>query len=225
MPTELIIFDCDGTLSDSEYAHNSAIADLLVELGYLHYTATYCLDHFAGKGMEAVIAKIEQSENTRLPENFVPRYMKMFIEKIPTEVKEVAHAVQSVQMLSKKYKVCVASNGERENVIESLKALGLYEHFRDDRIFTKDDVARGKPAPDLFLYAADQKRVAPQNSLVVEDSVTGVNAGVAAGMRTIGITAASHNPAVATQMLKAAGAERVFASWPEVMDYIKHTCG
>lgn len=225
MPTELIIFDCDGTLSDSEFAHNSAIADLLAELGYPHYTATYCLDHFAGKGIEAVIARIEQNENIRLPQHFVSRYMEMFIKKIPTEVKEVAHAVQSVEMLSKKYKVCVASNGERENVIESLKALELYEHFRDDRIFTKDQVARGKPAPDLFLFAATQKKATPESTLVIEDSVTGVNAGVAAGMRTIGITAASHNPAVATQMLKEAGAERVFASWPEVVDYIKQTCG
>jgi len=225
LPNELIIFDCDGTLSDSEKVHNRAISDLLVEMGYPHYTLDYCLDHFAGKGMPAVCMLIEQRENIRLPENFVRDYMDLFIERIPDELKPVADAVESVLHLSANYKICVASNGERENVTESLKALELYDLFGEDRIFTAEDVARGKPAPDLFLYAAERKNVAPENCLVIEDSISGVNAGVAAGMRTLALTAASHNPPAATQILKGAGAERVFATWLEIVDYIKQTCG
>lgn len=225
MQTELIIFDCDGTLSDSEKAHNRAISDLLNEMGYPHYTLEFCLDHFAGKGMPAVCRLIEDRENIRLPENFVRDYMDLFIKRIPDELRPVMQAVESVEYLAEEYKICVASNGERENVTESLKALGLYDLFGENRIFTAEQVPRGKPAPDLFLYAAGRKNVAPENCLVIEDSLSGVNAGVAAGMRTLGITAASHNPLVATQMLKGAGAERVFSSWAEVVNYIKLTCG
>ena len=225
MHTELIIFDCDGTLSDSEVAHNKVISDLLADMGYPLYTLDYCLENFAGRGMPYVMNAIETREDIRLPESFLTDYTTGFVKSIPTSVKPVEHAVESVDLLSKDYKICVASNGEFENIMESVKALGLYDYFGDERIFSKDQVERGKPAPDLFLFAAEQMGVAPEKAVVVEDSVTGVKAGAAAGMITLGITAAHHEPLAAGQLLKAAGATAVFGAWHEVTDYIKQHCG
>ena len=131
----------------------------------------------------------------------------------------------AAEQLAGLYKTCVASNGERNNVISSLKNIGLYDLFGDHRIFTKSQVARGKPAPDLFLFAADKMQCQPEHCIVIEDSTAGVKAGVAAGMRTIGLTAASPDPDDAGARLIEAGAHIICRDWAQILHSINSLTG
>lgn len=217
MIPELIIFDCDGTLTDSELLYNQTVADLLCGLGFPHYTLDYCKGHFIGLGMNGVKEFVEKQEGVVLPDDFVERFTRMAQERLEQNVDPVPYAVEAVALFSKTHKICVASNGERANVCASVHGVGLYEFFGEEKIFTKNQVARGKPFPDLFLYAANQMGVAPERCVVIEDSLTGVRAGIAAGMQVIGITAVSHEPQVLAENMKKEGVARVCASWPEIL--------
>jgi beta-phosphoglucomutase-like phosphatase (HAD superfamily) len=114
----------------------------------------------------------------------------------------------------------VASNGERSNVVESLNLTGLKKHFVDGHIFTKIQVKNPKPHPDLFLFAATQMGVAPENCVVIEDSAAGVRAGVAAGMMTFGFTGASHDPIKQAEILKSAGATAVYPRLIHIREHL-----
>jgi beta-phosphoglucomutase-like phosphatase (HAD superfamily) len=103
----------------------------------------------------------------------------------------------------------VASNGERGNVIKSLEVTGLLHHFDEDRVFTKIQVERPKPAPDLFLFACEKMQVAPANALAIEDSVAGVAAARAADIHVLGFTGTAHNKENHAKMLKNAGADAI----------------
>lgn len=221
MKPECIIFDCDGTLTDSESIHNHAVADTLAALGYPHYDFEYCITHFAGRGMANVVAAVEAQEGIRLPDNFVSSYMNLFLERMENQIKPVAGAPEAVEILSASYKTCVASNGEPENVIRSVQAIGLYPLFGAGRIFTKSQVAQGKPFPDLFLFAAGKMGVAPDKCVVIEDSISGVQAGLSAGMHVIGITTISHDPDKTTKYMKDLGVPAIFERWDGIVDYIK----
>lgn len=218
---ELIIFDCDGTLTDSEAVHNRAVADVLADLGYPHYDFEYCMTHFAGRGMHNVVAAIEAQEGVTLPDHFVPSYVRLFLERMATQIEPVKGAPEAVAHLASRYKTCVASNGEPESVTQSVQAIGLYPLFGAERIFTKSQVARGKPYPDLFLFAAEKMGAAPESCVVVEDSLTGVQAGLAAGMHVIGLTAVAHHPEKTANDMKALGVPAIFSNWGEIVDYIK----
>lgn len=225
MGIDLVIFDNDGTLADSESLNNAAVATLLQRLGFEKYTLDYCVENMVGKTMNDIVYLVESEENTKLPDDFIERFVRIVCEESDKLLQPVKGAVEAVRELSEKYKICVGSNGERENVFVSQRSIGLFDFFTDERIFTAGQVARGKPYPDLFLYAAEKMGVSPHRSLVIEDSSTGVRAGVAAGMRVIGITAVAHNKPASAQFLKHAGAEQVFDQWPDIVDYIKTSCG
>lgn len=217
MNPELIIFDCDGTLVDSEKMYIQLTSDMLTELGYPHYSVDFCRHHFIGRGMAAVKEFVEKQEQTKIADDFVDRFSSLAQERLEVEVKPVPYAVEAVELLSGTHKTCVASNGERDNVTTSVRGIGLYDIFGEEKIFTKNQVARGKPFPDLFLYAANQMGVLPERCIVIEDSLTGVRAGVAAGMQVIGITAVSHEPQTLAENMKKEGAARVCSSWPEIL--------
>jgi HAD superfamily hydrolase (TIGR01509 family) len=220
MPVNLIIFDCDGTLTDSEMLNNKATADVLARLGYPQYTLEYSLQHFAGLALNDIKHIIEEKENTWIPDHFIPDFIRLVSEYQDVYLEEVKGACEAANQLSNLYKTCVASNGERNNVIKSLKIIGLHDLFGEGRIFTKSQVTRGKPAPDLFLFAANQMQCPPETCIVIEDSVAGVKAGVAAGMRTIGLTAASHDPGEAGDKLTEAGAHIICGDWSRIQHSI-----
>lgn len=215
-----IIFDCDGTLTDSEYLNNKANADTLAGLGFANYTTQYSIENFTGLTMSEIKSIIEAREGRVIPDNYIPDYIRLVAEYQKIYLQPVAGALGAVEALQKNFKTCVASNGERSNVINSLKQVGLYDDFGDARIFTKIQVARGKPAPDLFLFAAEQMGVPPASCIVIEDSQSGVQAGVAAGMHVIGFTATHHDPEPGAQRLRDLGAHQVFRSWDEIVHYI-----
>lgn len=225
MPTELIIFDNDGTLCDSEEINNTATANILLKLGFSQYTAEFCHEHLAGMAMSDVREKVENESGKKLPDNFTSMFVQSALLETERSMRPVPGSVEAAKLLSKSYKVCVGSNGERTNVLTSIRKIGLMDLFTEDRIYTKSQVSRGKPAPDLFLHAANAMKVAPEKTIVIEDSPSGARAGLAAGMRVLGIAAVSHNAESMTKNLKTVGVERVFVSWPEIVDYIKNDCG
>ncbi len=220
MTYDLIIFDCDGTLSDSEYLNNKAVSEVLLDLGYPQYSIEYCFKNYVGRTMQAIRESVEEENRTKLPESFVDLFITK-VKSLQTEfLKPTPNSVAAVESLAQDFRVCVASNGEPELVESAVKAIGLGPIFPPDQIFTKEFVKRGKPAPDLFLYAAARMGVSPAKTIVIEDTLTGAKAGLAAGMYVIGYTGVSHAPEVTEKELKILGVSAVFSSWPEVVAHI-----
>ena len=217
---KLIIFDCDGTLTDSESMNNLAVVDALHECGLTHYNVTFCATEFVGMTMTAVKAFVEEREGLKLPDNFQQRFVYWAGERKKEGLNPIVGALEAVDTLRRTHDVCVASNGERSLVFTSLQMVGLFDVFGEEHIFTRIQVARGKPFPELFLFAAERMGHTSEESIVIEDSVAGIQAGVAADMHTIGITAAAHDKRHAKQALQGAGAACVFNSWPEIVHYI-----
>lgn len=221
---DLIIFDCDGTLVDTETVNNQVTLELINELAGTHYTRDYAFDAWAGKTLESVLLSVQMESGFRFPDNTIALYVERCLVLYDTLVGPVQHAAAVVGACAAKTKICVASNGERVKVLKSLGLCGLRpEYFTEETIFTKDQVRHGKPAPDLFLHAARQMGADdPSRCLVIEDSVTGVMAGVAAGMTVWGFTGVSHAPQKARLSLEKAGAARVLDSlihMPSLLGY------
>ncbi len=218
---ELIIFDCDGTLVDTEISNNLANVKLLEECGLQGYDAKRCIQEFMGTTMTHQKELLEERHGVKLPDDFIERFIFWAHEIRKGGMVPVDHAVESVELLSRTHKVCVGSNGERSLVVEAIQFAGLGNYFSDDRIFTKSQVARGKPAPDLFLFAAEQMGVDPSRCVVIEDSMAGIGAGLAAGMLTIGITTVNHDPEQIRKDMKKAGVVHILDSWPEITKLIQ----
>ncbi len=206
---DLIIFDCDGTLTDSEKANNQATLDVLSDIG-INYTMDHALKHWVGTTLTSIMLSIQTETGRTLPDDIILRCIRRTTELQGAGMSPVEGAPELVAAAKKKFPICVASNGERSNVIASLKLCGLMEYFHEDHVFTKIQVKNPKPYPDLFLFAAAQMGYAPERCLVIEDSMAGVRAGVAAGMTTFGFTGSSHHPPKQAENLKSAGAHQVF---------------
>lgn len=216
---DLIIFDCDGTLTDSEYLNNQALLDVLHEEGLTHYTLDHAYKTWVGTTVSSILLAIRVETGRDLsPQDIVPRYIKRVAELQKTALKPIEGALELVAAAKTKFKICVASNGERSNVLESLELTGLMPSFTPETVFTKVQVKNPKPAPDLFLYAAAQMDVDPELCVVIEDSTTGTRAGVAAGMTTWGFSGSNHDPARQAQNLQSAGAHAVFERLIHIQD-------
>lgn len=216
---ELIIFDCDGTLVDSEFTNNKAFSDYVIEQGLPKYTVDYCLTHFVGTSLPDNVKVIERENNITFPSDYMERYIDRVQELSPEHTEIIPGAMDAVGVLVQRYKACVASNGERLNVVSSLHACGYGDVFADSHIYTKSQVANPKPAPDLFLYAAQEMGVLPERTVVIEDSVSGVRAGHAAGMHVIAFM--PHGDAEQGQRLIEAGAQVIMRDWGECGDILQ----
>lgn len=221
MKPELVIFDCDGTLADSELIHQLAVIGALEACGFSGYDVAFCMANFVGRGMTYVQKLVEEREGREVSPEFIPLYVQLCGELMAKSLKPLPNAVEAVEELMRDYKICVASNGEPENVLKSIEKIGMMPFFGRERIFTKSQVARGKPAPDLFLFAAEKMGVSPDKSIVIEDSVAGVTAGLAAEMLTIGIIGTSHDPEQIRKDMKNAGVVHILDSWLEITKFIK----
>ena len=179
---ELVIFDNDGVLVDSEPIANRILADLLTESGR---PTTYedSLREFMGGSLKLVRETVEPQLGRALPVDLEDRYHEQLFTRMRTELTSVAGVREALDELD--LPVCVASSGAHPRIELALKTTGLYERFAG-RIFSADDVERGKPNPDLFLHAAREIGVAPEHCVVIEDSPLGVAAARAAGMAVIG---------------------------------------
>ncbi len=183
-PVELVIFDCDGVLVDSERIAIQVDIEVLAELGWT-LTEDEVIERFVGRSDEDMTRAIEQHLGITLPgpwdAQFAPRcHEAMAALTVVDGVPDVLAAVHAAGLVT-----CVASNGSHAKIERSLRITGLRDHFAD-RIFSVDDVTRAKPEPDLFLHAASTLGVAPAACAVVEDSRYGVAAARAAGMQVFG---------------------------------------
>ncbi len=218
---DLIIFDCDGTLVDSEYLYNSITSELLGEMGYHEYTPELCMELFTGQSWSTIRVTLEQRHGEPMPDDIIQRYIRIANEKMDHNFDATEHANDVLHKLGAERKICVGSNGERNNVIKSLEVTGLLHHFDEDRIFTKIQVKRPKPAPDLFLFACEKMQIEPANSLVIEDSPAGVKAAHAAGIHVLGFIGTAHNQDKQAEALKNAGADAIIDTLIHIEDHLR----
>ena len=180
-PFDLVIFDCDGVLVDSERLSIALDAVFLEQLGW-PMSESEIVERFVGRTEAAMRAEIEAHLGRAIGaewDAFADHYVRRFAEALEP-VDGIVAALDAVQAAG--VPICVASSGDHGKIRRNLAKTGLLERF-DGRIFSGDDVEHGKPAPDLFLHAADVMGVAPARCAVVEDSRHGVAAARAAGMR------------------------------------------
>ncbi len=183
MAPKCIIFDCDGTLVDSEEVTNEIIAEMAGELG-VKMTGEEATAIFVGKTLDAVLYKMRELSGKEIPDDWLPRLIRRVSEAWKTELIPVDGVRNLLENL--KIPICVASNGEPIHINQSLKMTGLHDFF-DGNIFSATDVGVPKPAPDLFLYAAKKMGFKPEQCVVVEDSVTGVIAASRAKIKVYGL--------------------------------------
>jgi HAD superfamily hydrolase (TIGR01509 family) len=199
MSHELVIFDCDGVLIDSEPIANRVLAAQLDAAG-LSLSADEVMSRFVGKTRAGCLELAAELLGRELPDGFGEAWDAALFTVLAREVRAIEGVEELLQRLRVAY--CVASNSSPDRMRVSLKASGLLPYF-EGRMFSATAVARAKPAPDLFLHAARSMSAAPSRCVVIEDTATGVQAAVAAGMSVLGYAAGV--PALARK-LEAAGA-------------------
>jgi len=182
---ELVIFDCDGVLIDSEPIANRVLAECLCDLG-LPTTTEQSYERYHGMSYPACFALVERQLGRPLPAGFVEAHWSRLEAALARELEPVPFVRDALARIATPS--CVASNGRLSTMHKTLAKTGLIARFAG-RIFSADDVARPKPAPDLFLHAAASLGAEPRRCAVVEDSPHGVAAGVAAGMTVFGYAA------------------------------------
>ena len=183
-PIELVIFDCDGVLVDSEWLSVRTEAELLGELGW-DISEAEIVDRFVGRSDDHMLAVIEEHLGREVPE-FMPTYRERLFAAFDRELRAVDGVIDALDRIEGQgLATCVASSGSHNKMERTLGATGLLGRF-EGRIFSATQVASGKPAPDLFLLAAASMDVDPHRCVVVEDSISGLEAARAAGMRSVG---------------------------------------
>ena len=199
---DLVIFDCDGVLIDSEVIACRIDAEALTEAGYA-ITPQGIAERFIGLASGAMREIVEQQLGRALPQNFETELRRRTEAAYRQELRAIAGIAELLDDLA--VPVCVASSSAPAKLRLGLELTGLLAHF-EPHVFSSTMVARGKPAPDLFLYAAAQMGIRPERCVIVEDSLAGVQASVAAAMPVIGFTGGGHCPPGHGARLLAAGA-------------------
>ena len=181
-PAQLVIFDCDGVLVDSERLAVRIDVEVFAELGW-QLAERDIIERFVGRSDASIRLDIEAHLGRRLPDDWEVQFQHRYRDAFAAELKPVEGIVEALDRIT--LPTCVASGGSHDKIRFTLGLTGLYDRFAG-RIFSVSEVARGKPAPDLFLYAAECMGVAPERCAVVEDSRYGVAAARAAGMLAFG---------------------------------------
>jgi HAD superfamily hydrolase (TIGR01509 family) len=212
---QLVIFDSDGVLVDSEVISNRVLARLLTDEG-LPRTLAETRRDYQGLLLEEIVTVTERKFGYRLPPGFLERFQAERADEFRQELKPVTGAAQAVRRVQAAgVPVCVASQGKLEKTRMTLALTGLDRLFPADAVFSAYSVPRGKPHPDLFLYAAERMGAEPAGCVVVEDTPLGVTAAVAASMRVVGYSADSDEAA-----LRRAGAAEIVHSLGELPDLL-----
>jgi HAD superfamily hydrolase (TIGR01509 family) len=180
-PVELVIFDCDGVLIDSERLAIKVEVEVLSALGW-PLTEAEVIERFVGRSDRDMHAAIEAQLGQTLPVGWQARFDPLYRQAYAAELTPIEGVVAALDQIT--LRSCVASSATHAHLRYTLELTGLYERFAG-RIFSSEDVSRGKPAPDLFLYAAERMATSPAECVVVEDSRPGVEAARAAGMRVL----------------------------------------
>ena len=214
-PFDLVIFDLDGVLVDSEPISSRVTAAALTEAGIEISEAEVC-DRFLGVSTASMLRAVEAEHGCRLPASFQETLRARILRAFEQELAPVPGVPALLDGLA--VDRCVASSSHPERIRRSLEITGLLERL-GPHLFSATMVSAGKPAPDLFLLAAARMAAEPARCLVVEDSEVGIRAAKAAGMTVFGFTGASHvRPETHAPRLQAAGAEVIFAEMPALVE-------
>ena len=214
----LVIFDCDGVLIDSEVIFGRVLGECLIAAEF-PITMDEAMVFGLGKNRITLTAAVEARFGRLLPQGF----FETMRARVDTAFERELAPIPGIEELLAALPAprCVASNSHLDRVRQALSVTRLLPLF-DPHVFSASQVTHGKPAPDLFLFAARRLGVPPANCVVVEDSATGVEAAVAAGMPVVGFCAGSHCPGDHADRLLAAGCSRVFA---RTLDLAAYLCG
>jgi HAD superfamily hydrolase (TIGR01509 family) len=218
---DLIIFDCDGVLVDSEVISCRAHAETLARHGYA-VTSDQVLDRFLGVSDRDARRIIETELGRSLPEDFETQVKQATLRFYADDLRAIPHVNEVIAAIG--LPKCVASSGTPEKIRHGLDCAGLYDLFAPN-IFSALQVKHGKPAPDLFLFASAQMQAAPTRCLVIEDSVPGVTGARAAGMTVFGFHGGSHCRPGHAEMLRAAGAAVTFGDMRQLPGLMGRVAG
>jgi len=211
---QLVIFDCDGCLVDSEVIASQVDTRLLAEAG-VEIEPEEFNRRYAGLTFAEAVIRIESEYKVPLQASIIDRSKQILDRKLATEVQAVPGAAAAVRSIAGPK--CVCSNSTPERLSAMLERAGLLDLF-DGNIFSARAIPSGKPkpAPDVFLYAADKMKVGPEDCFVIEDSVHGITAAKRAGMRVVGFTGGGHSWVGHADALTEAGAETVIRRWADL---------
>jgi HAD superfamily hydrolase (TIGR01509 family) len=180
---KLIIFDCDGTLVDSEPLGNLALAQVLTEHGY-PISADEAMRQFKGRKLADCLAGVEADAGFSLPAAFEPEFRQRMAQMFDRELTAIPGALELIEGVSIEF--CIASSGPRKKIEHSLGLTGLLPFFQE-RIFSAYEIEIWKPDPGMFLHVAKTYEVAPDECIVIEDSKPGIIAGIEAGMQVLAL--------------------------------------
>lgn len=202
MTPKLVIFDCDGVLVDTERLTNRTLAALLTDCGF-PITGEHCQKRFMGRTLEAVQEIVERELGRKLPSDWLEQLRARDIESFKAGVAQIPGVADVMDLLDERgIPYCVGSSGKYEKMHSTLGSAGLLPRLKE-KLYSSQDCERGKPAPDVFLLAAKSMGHRPEDCVVIEDSLPGVKAARAAGMR---VFAYVDDPVCDRDALKAAGA-------------------
>jgi HAD superfamily hydrolase (TIGR01509 family) len=219
---ELIIFDCDGVLVDSELIFARILAECLTAVDF-PTTVDEAVTLGFGKNRTTLSEAVEVWFGRALPDTFFDTFAVRSATAFEQELSPMAGVTDLLAALPTPR--CVASNGRLDRVRQRLAMTGLLSFF-DPHVFSASQVVHGKPAPDLFLFAAQRLGVTPQNCIVVEDSIPGVEAAVAAAMPVVGFCGGGHCPDSHADRLISTGCLRVFPKMSDLAAYLhEKACG
>jgi HAD superfamily hydrolase (TIGR01509 family) len=212
---DAVLFDCDGVLVDSEAITNGVLREMLAEAGW-QLSAAECMRLFIGKTLREEAPLIERHTGRPVTEDWLASFRHRRDEQLRVRVLPIPGAVEAVARIHARYggRIACASGADRKKVEMQLERCGLASFFAG-RVFSGHEMPRSKPAPDVYLAAAAALGVDPRRCAVVEDTVPGTQAGVAAGATVFGYSPpeAGHD---APGALRAAGAATVFTAMQEL---------
>ena len=215
-----VLFDCDGVLVDSEPLTMGVLRDLLEERGW-KLTLQECMQIFVGKATRDEAARIERETGQPFTTEWLHGFWAARDVALRAQLQPVAGAPELVRLahVHTQGQIACVSGADRNKIKLQLALTGLTDWFRADCIFSGHEFARSKPYPDIYLAAMQQLQVPAGECLVIEDSVTGVRAGAAAGARVVGY-ACPHNPVVTAEALLQAGAFAVVSELSQISDWL-----
>lgn len=215
---DLVIFDCDGVLVDSEILAARVEAELLTLAGF-EISAEELAETYAGLTFKDIMMKVEEKSSIPFQASLIDRAEDLVDRKLRSDVRAIDGVREAVAAVTAPH--CVCSNSRSERIEFMLEKVQLLPFF-SGRIFSALEIPsrKTKPAPDVFLFAAEKLEADPANTFVIEDSVHGVHGARAAGMRVIGFTGAAHSYPGHADALTEAGAETVIRRWPELKSVI-----
>lgn len=215
-PFDLVIFDCDGVLVDSEPLSCQAFEQVYANHGMVLPEGTVA----KGIGMKIadIVTMIEDMTRHRLPDGAESDFWPITRDLFAQGLQPTLGIGDFLKRLSQPR--CVASSSHPDRIAFSLKKTGI-AHYFGDAVYSSSMVKRGKPAPDLFLFAADKMGVDPKRCVVIEDSSFGIEGAIAAGMTAFGYIGGGHTYEGHAERLSSKGAQKVFSHWDDIADEIR----